>query len=212
MQAGLLITFEGGEGVGKSTQIELLGRRLCEYGVPTQLTREPGAGNVGEKLRNILLNDSLAPKAELLLYLADRAQHAYNELAPWLTRRQAVLCDRFIDSSEVYQGFARGLGVARIRDLHKWILPDIWPDLTILLDMPAQSGLKRVNSRSGGTTDRLESENLKFHEALRQGFLEQAGREPERIRVIDALGEPEDVSLRIWRQVKPVLDKWRQEA
>ncbi len=205
---GLLITFEGGEGVGKTTQISLLADRLRQRNIAVQLTREPGAGKLGQKLRDILLNDPIAPKAELLLYLADRAQHVHQELTPWLASQQVVLCDRFLDSSEVYQGFARGLGVDFVRQLHHWLLPPIWPGLTLVLDMPAVQGLQRAAAR-GAQADRLEKENLAFHEKLRQGFLQQAAREPRRISVIDGQGTPQEVSTRVWQQVVPLIQQWQ---
>lgn len=203
---GLFITFEGGEGVGKSTQLARLAQRFEAAGQPVRITREPGAGQLGQKLREILLNDLLAPKAELLLYLADRAQHVHEELTPWLACGQIVLCDRFLDSSEVYQGVSRGLGVEFVRGLHKWLLPHIWPDLTILLDMAPTQGLKRVAGRS--VADRLESENLAFHEAVRQGFLQQAAHEPGRIKVVDAANSLEQTEKAIWELVEPVWQKW----
>lgn len=206
--AGLFITFEGGEGVGKSTQIALLAKRLQQINIPIQITREPGAGVIGAKLRDILLHEQVAPKAELLLYLADRAQHLEEELRPWLSQSQVVLCDRFLDSSEVYQGFARKLGVEFVRSLHEWLLKEIWPNLTILLDMPASLGLQRVSGRQTAV-DRLESENIKFHEKLRQGFLQQAEREPGRIKVVDANDGQQQVSDNIWRHIEPMIQKWR---
>ena len=205
---GLLITFEGGEGVGKTTQISFLAKRLKELGLSVQTTREPGAGLLGQKLRAFLLHEPIDAKTELLLYLADRAQHISDELRPWLLTKQIVLCDRFIDSCEIYQGYARGLEVEFVRKLHHWLLPDLWPDLTLLLDMPVINSLQRVTDRTA-LADRWESENLSFHEKLRTGFLEQARREPTRIRIINASNSLDKTASDIWRQVEPLVRKWQ---
>jgi dTMP kinase len=203
---GLFITFEGGEGVGKSTQLKLLAQKLARRQILVRSTREPGSGNLGGKLRDILLRDNLSPNSELLLYLADRAQHIHEQLRPWLQERQVVLCDRFLDSSEVYQGYARGLGVEFIRGLHNWL--GLWPHLTLLLDMSPHEGLQRVERR-WRQSDRLESENISFHEKVRAGFLLQAQAEPQRIKVIDAVGSTAEISARIWREVYPCIERWR---
>jgi dTMP kinase len=203
---GLFITFEGGEGVGKSTQLKLLSQKLESRQILVRSTREPGSGKLGGKLRDILLRDNLSPSSELLLYLADRAQHIHEQLRPWLQQRQVVLCDRFLDSSEVYQGYARGIGVEFIRGLHNWL--GLWPHLTLLLDMPPHEGLQRVKRRLQGN-DRLESESISFHEKVRTGFLQQAQAEPQRIKVIDAVGSAAEISERIWQEVYPCVEKWR---
>jgi dTMP kinase len=203
---GLFITFEGGEGVGKTTQLKLLAQKLESLQILVRITREPGNGKLGGKLRDILLRDNLSPSAELFLYLADRSQHIHEQLRPWLQQRQIVLCDRFLDSSEVYQGYARGLGVEFIRGLHNWL--GLWPHLTLLLDMSPREGLQRASKRLQGS-DRLENESIAFHEKVRAGFLRQAQAEPQRIKVINAIGAATEISARIWQEVYPRVEKWR---
>ena len=207
---GLFITFEGGEGVGKSTQMAWLESRLKEEGIMVRTTREPGGSALGRKLREIVLSDNMDSKAELLIYLADRMQHVSEKLLPWLREPVVVLCDRFIDSSEVYQGISRGLGRPLVRKFHELLLPpDLWPQLTILLDMVPQEGLKRAAQRSG-QTDRLESENLEFHLKVRQGFLTQAQNEPRRIIIVDASGPIAEINACLWQVVQPWVRAWQQ--
>jgi dTMP kinase len=207
---GLFITLEGGEGAGKSTQLNWLQHKLIRAGWQVQASREPGGSELGSKLRQIVLRDSMTPKAELLIYLADRIQHVEEKLLPWLRQKQIVLCDRFVDSSEVYQGISRGLGQPLVRRMHRLLLPPaIWPRLTVLFDMPPEEGLKRARLRLG-ENDRLESENLSFHQKVRQGFLAQAAREPERIKIVNALGSAAEVSGRLWDTVRPCLDAWER--
>ncbi len=218
MSRGLFITLEGGEGVGKSTQQALLLRRLRAAGVRAQSTREPGATPLGVEIRALLIelgNEAPAPTTELLLYLADRAQHVASLVGPLLAEGVCVVCDRFADSSEVYQGRARGLGWERIRELNRWICGSVWPDLTLVLDLDPALGLKRVLERQGGlglVPDRLENEGLSFHRLVRQGFCEQAASEPERIKLVDASLPVEAVAAAIWAQVEPLVRAWRGGA
>jgi dTMP kinase len=149
------------------------------------------------------------PWAELMLYLADRAQHVAEVIAPALARGQAVICDRFVDSSEVYQGVARGLDQNRVRQMNQWVCAGLWPDLTILLDLEPEVGLKRVLERQGMlglSLDRLEALGLDFHRALRRGFLASAAAEPGRIKVVDASGPEEQIAEAIWQVVRHNLD------
>ncbi|MDR1396197.1 MAG: dTMP kinase [Desulfarculales bacterium] len=209
---GLFITLEGGEGVGKSTQLGWLQNKLTRAGWPVQVSREPGGSELGSKLRQIVLRDAMTPKAELLIYLADRIQHAEEKLLPWLRQKQIVLCDRFVDSCEVYQGISRGLGQPLVRRLHRLLLPPaLWPGLTVLFDMPPEEGLKRACLRVG-ENDRLESENLNFHRTVRQGFLAQAEREPGRIKIVNALGSVKEVNSRLWETVQPCLQAWERDG
>jgi dTMP kinase len=205
---GLLITFEGGEGAGKSTQLAWLREKLSSTGLTVHVSREPGGSELGSKLRQLVLGQPMTPEAELLIYLADRLQHAREKLLPWLQQKHIVLCDRFVDSSEVYQGIGRGLGQALVRQLHQLLLPaGLWPDLTVLFDIPPDQGLRRAGLRPTHH-DRLERENLTFHQQVRQGFLAQAGREPERIKIIDAAGTCQEVSRRLWQVVWPAVQAW----
>ncbi|MBU1450339.1 MAG: dTMP kinase [Proteobacteria bacterium] len=210
------ITLEGGEGVGKSTQQHMLVRRARGLGLTVASTREPGATPLGAAVRDLLTapgRDHPGQRAELLLYLADRAQHVERIIAPALEGGQVVICDRFADSSEVYQGRARGLGVTWVRQLNRWACGEVWPDLTILLDLEPGQGMRRVNKRQGElglVPDRLEAEGLEFHLQVRQGFLDQAEAEPERIKVVDASLPQEEVALAVWSLAEPVLKEYRR--
>jgi dTMP kinase len=201
----LWITFEGIEGTGKTTQIERLHRRLVRRGKNVVMTREPGGTAVGERLRGLLLDPDLPPMdpaTELLLYAADRAQHLVEVILPALRSGHIVLCDRYLDATLAYQGFARGLGCERVLELHRRPPLDLRPDRTLLLDLEPATALPRARRRNldGGTDDaegRFEREQLEFHQRVREGYLELAGREPERIRVIDAAGAADDVARRV---------------
>lgn len=192
---GLFITFEGVEGAGKSTQIELAVQWLRDRGVLVHVTREPGGGPLSERIRALILDtfdDPPTDRAELLLMLAARAQHVERVIRPMLSAGRTVVCDRFYDSTVAYQGFARGLDLAFVRDSIEFAVSGLHPDITIILDMPPAEGLLRQRSRN-----RMEGEDLLFHEAVRQGFLDQAAREPGRIHVISAEGTVEDVRARV---------------
>lgn len=214
--SGLFITLEGGEGVGKSTQMRMLVRRLEGSGWKVEATREPGATPLGKRISDLVRSASGAgpvDKAELMLYLADRAQHVERVIAPALAKGMAVVCDRFIDSSEVYQGRARGLGRDQVRRLNEWVCGQVWPDLTVVLDLDPEIGLQRALERQdslGLGLDRLESEAIDFHRQVQRGFLAQAESEPERIRVVDA-GLPRDqVAESIWAQVNGLVKERRR--
>ncbi len=212
---GFFITLEGGEGAGKSTQQLILLKRLRDMGLRAQGSREPGATPLGVELRALLIelaHEAPSQRTELLLYLADRAQHVERHLAPLLEQPMVVVCDRFADSSEVYQGRARGLGWEWVRQLNRWVCGDLWPDLTILLDLDPALGLKRVLQRQGGLgllPDRLEAQGLEFHRAVRQGFLDQAAAEPGRWLVVDAGQGPEAVAGVLWGLVEPRVVAWK---
>lgn len=214
--SGVFITLEGGEGVGKSTQMRMLVRRLEGSGWKVEATREPGATPLGKRISDLVRSVAGAgpvDKAELMLYLADRAQHVERVIAPALAKGMAVVCDRFIDSSEVYQGRARGLGRDQVRRLNEWVCGQVWPDLTVVLDLDPEIGLQRALERQdslGLGLDRLESETMDFHRQVRRGFLAQAESEPERIRVVDA-GLPRDqVAESIWAQVNGLVKERRR--
>jgi len=187
----VFITFEGIEGCGKSTQLALLAAALQERSSPVTVTREPGGTRAGDAIRRLLLDTSapgLDPLAELLLYLADRAQHVRETVKPALAAGRIVLCDRFSDSTIAYQGYGRGGDVARIRLLDEVARDGCRPDLTFLLDCPVSLGLERVRTRAATPegTDRLEREPDAFHERVHAGFLKLAAAEPDRIVVIDS--------------------------
>ena len=190
----MFITLEGGEGAGKTTQIVHLAGVLTERGLKCILTREPGGTDLGKKIRVLLLHPDhagMAPETELLLYMADRAEHVSSVIRPALAEGRAVLCDRFFDATLVYQGVARGLDLEWAGRLHALVFPGLAPDLTLLLDLPPEVGLVRARRQleKGGRSaqeSRFENEDLDFHRRVRQGYLDLARREPERFRRIDA--------------------------
>lgn len=195
MRDALFITFEGIEGCGKSTQIRLLEGHLQKRGLPVLRTREPGGTPVGEKIRQVLLNrdfKEMGPVTELLLYAAARAQHIDQVIRPALQAGKTVLCDRYADATEAYQGYARGLDKTLLKMLHKIAAGNLKPDLTFLLDCPVELGLARVRERN-----RFEEEAAAFHEKVRQGYLHVARGEPKRIKVIDAGGSVETIHRKI---------------
>jgi dTMP kinase len=188
------VTFEGVEGVGKTTQIERLTRHLRENGRSVVTTREPGGTELGRRLRRVLLEPDERPMhalAELLLYTADRAQHLTEVVIPALDAGQTVLCDRFLDATLAYQGHARGLGFDTVLDLHRTPPLDARPDRTLLFDMDPRVALARARQRNASSAaqereGRFEQERLEFHVRVREGYLMLADREPGRFRVIDA--------------------------
>jgi dTMP kinase len=183
------IAFEGGEGSGKSTQIALLREHLAAQGQQVFATYEPGATVVGKAIRSLLLetDEQITPRSEALLFAADRAHHVETEIRPKLAGGQHVLCDRYIDSSIAYQGTGRTLSVAEVARLSKWATQGLLPDLTVLLDIDPLAGLARAGDRALLTgPDRLEREQLAFHERVRDGFLRLARQDPDRYLVLDA--------------------------
>ncbi|MFC1798227.1 dTMP kinase [Thermodesulfobacteriota bacterium] len=197
----MFITLEGIEGSGKTTQIKGISDYLCNKGHDCVITREPGASAIGKKIRAILLDpDSkgIDPMTELLLYTADRVQHVKELLEPSLAAGKTILCDRYFDATLVYQGYARGLDMEMIRELHRLMIKGLQPDLTILLDLSPEEGLARAWQQidNGMRTDkesRFEKETLAFHTKVRAGYLELARREPERFRIIDAVQDEKQV-------------------
>ena len=203
------ITFEGGEGAGKTTQTRLLADRLGATGIACKLTREPGGAPFAEEIRALLLRPDLPPRsamAEALLFLAARADHVSETILPALGAGQWVISDRFSDSTFAYQGAAGGVPHATLAELHRLVLGDLRPDLTLILDIPTEMGLARANARKGSAgRDHFEIREAAYHEALRQGFLAIADNDPERCVVIDATGSPEAVAARIWAIVEARL-------
>jgi len=195
MASGRFITFEGGEGSGKSTQTRKLAEWLTERGVAVTMTHEPGATDFGLRVRSILLDSadgSLTPRAEALLFAADRAHHVDTVIRPALDRGEVVITDRYVDSSLAYQGAGRALSLEDIRRLSRWATNGLRPDLTVLLDVDPDIGLQRA--RSGGRADRLERESLDFHERVRRAFRALADAAPDRYLVVDASRQPEAVA------------------
>ena len=201
----MFITFEGIEGSGKTTQIKRLHKVLRNREIPCLVTREPGATKIGLQIRAILLdqkNKKMDPLAELFLYLADRCQHLKEKIGPALSQDQWVISDRFWDATVVYQGLARGLNGKLLKQLRPKILGPVWPDKTFLLDLPVNIGLarawERINkSEESKKESRFEKEALAFHQIIRQGYLSLAGKEPERIAVIDAALSPDQIHQQI---------------
>ena len=199
------ITFEGGEGTGKTTQIQKLKEYLHSLKYEVLVTREPGGTEVGESIRQILLDKTLPAMhqdTELLLMFAARAEHVQKVIQPALEKGVWVLSDRFADASHVYQGAGRGVDATRIEQLESWTLGDFQPDLTFLLDMPVTTGLARVHAR--GATDRFETEDLAFFERIRAGYLSRAEAFPERYRVIDARQDLDKVT----DSIREALGQW----
>lgn len=200
MRRGLFVTFEGSEGCGKSTQIRQLSTWLGQSGIAHILTREPGGTPVGDQIRHFLQHapqgHGLVPKAELFLFAASRAQHVQEIIRPALAEGRVVLCDRFHDSTQVYQGVARRLDPAVTATVNRLAIGDTIPDLTILLDMDAGTAFARLAQR-GRPVDRMESEPLAFYEAVRDGYLQLARAEPGRFAVIDASLPADTISAAI---------------
>jgi dTMP kinase len=203
MAEGRLITFEGPEGAGKSTLIRSLAEEIGERAL---VTREPGAGAFGTRIRQILLDaqalppeEAISQKAELFLFLADRAQHVARVIKPGLAEGRIVLCDRHADSTIVYQGYGRGLDLQWLRDLNEFATDGLRPHLTLLLDLPPEEGLARVREK-----DRLDSEPLDFHQRVRDGFLAEAQHDPGRWRILDARAAPADLVAQARELILPI--------
>lgn len=201
---GLFITLEGGEGAGKSTQLPRIHDWLADRGHDVLVTRQPGGTPLAERIRALLLDrdhEEMCPLTELLLLFADRAQFLDELVKPALARGRTVLCDRFTDSTRAYQGGGRGLPGDVIETLATLVHGDLEPDLTLLLDLPVEEGLRRAVGR--GEPDRMERERDGFHQRVRETYRMLAESAPDRVRLIDASGDPEEV----WKHIRPVLDE-----
>lgn len=210
---GVFVTFEGGEGVGKTTQMKEVARRLREVGREVFELREPGGTPVGDRIRALLLEpgDGMDPVTELLLYEASRAEVVREVISPALARGAAVLCDRFTDSTLAYQGYGRGLDLADIRTLNAVASAGVTPDVTILLATDVHVGLTRATQ---GGADRIEGESAAFHAKVSAGFHVIAADEPQRVLVVDASGGFEEVTARVWAALSehPALAGWMGAA
>lgn len=200
----LFITFEGGEGCGKSLQAKLLYDALCRKGTPAVLTYEPGGTPVGDEITHLLKwnADALSPLTELLLFNASRSQLIKDVITPALQAGKVVICDRFTDSTIVYQGYGRCLDLNVVKAINNAASGGLLPDLTMLLDMSPQTGLERKQAEN---YDRFEKEDSAFHQRVRQGFLTLAAAEPQRFFVIDAAQDKEIIAEIIWRKVNALL-------
>ena len=204
---GVFIAFEGGEGAGKSTQVRRLQEWLTEEGLVARTTREPGGTALGGKIRAMLLDPAstgISPRAEALMYAADRAQHVHEVLRPALDAGEVVITDRFVDSSLAYQGAGRTIPMDDVRSISRWATQGLRPDLTVLLDLPPEIGLARARGRA--TADRLESESLDFHQRVRHTFHALAEAEPDRYLVLDARQTPEELAAAIRLRISVLLE------
>lgn len=200
----MFITFEGGEGTGKSTQLRLLADRLRSTGKKVTATREPGGTPEADALRTLLVSGDpgrWTPEAETLLNYAARDSHLKQVVRPALSKGETVLCDRFMDSTRAYQGYAGGCDLALIDHLEKLIVRETRPDLTLVFDLDPEVGLSRAKSRGDTAQDRFERKGLAFHQKLRAGFLAIAKADPKRCKIIDASLSVEQVSNEVWRAV-----------
>lgn len=189
MSAGRFITLEGGEGAGKSTQLKLLAQSFAAAGVGAITTREPGGSTGGEAIRNLVVTgtaDRWHPTTESLLFMAARFDHLEAKIKPALAAGQWVLCDRFYDSTYIYQGIAKNVGTAWLDQIYRQLFANAAPDLTLLLDLPPSVGLARTDKRGNVVESRFEQMDIAFHERLRSGFLELAAANPVRIQTVDA--------------------------
>lgn len=210
---GILISFEGIEGTGKTIQSKLLYEYLLKKGYNVILTEEPGGTRIGLKIRELLLsveNKEMTSFAELLLYNASRAQHIKEVVLPAINRGAVVITDRFIDSTIAYQGYGRGIDLNLIYSIDKIVTAGLRPDITILLDLDVEAGLKR--NKGINKVDRLELEDVEFHKLVRSGYLEIAAKEPERIKLIDASGGIKEIHSKTVSIVMDFINlKWRSE-
>jgi len=203
----LFITFEGGEGCGKSVQARALYRRLVRLDIPVLLTHEPGGTPFGQRIGRWVKwaqNTEISPLTELMLFNASRAQLVAEVIQPELEEGKVIICDRYADSTTAYQSYGRGLALAMVKAVNRAATRGLTPDLTILLDMPVAEGLARKGTRK---QDRFEQEGLAFHQRVREGYLELAANEPERWLVIDATQSKEEIARIIWQRVSQLLPR-----
>ncbi len=207
--AGKLISFEGSEGSGKSTQIALLAKHLQLLGREVLTTREPGGTEIGEQIRNIIVHnskgDEMCPETEVFLFAAARAQLVREVIAPALLGGRVVLSDRFLDSSTVYQGIARNLGSDPVQQINRFAVGSVMPDLTIVLDVPTEVSLERIRLRASDLPDRMERENAEFFGKVREGYLLLAKSMPERFVVVDGTQSEAAVEKKVWAAVQKLI-------
>jgi len=204
--AGKLISFEGSEGSGKSTQIARLAAHLQQSGREVVSTREPGGTEIGEQIRNIIVHnskgDEMCAETELLLFTAARAQVVREVIAPALVRGAVVLSDRFLDSSTVYQGIGRNLAADPVSQINRFAVGNVMPDLTLVVDVPTEVGLARIQQRASDLPDRMERENIDFYKKIREGYLVLARSMPDRVVVVDGTLSQDALEKKIWAIVK----------
>ena len=205
----MFITFEGGEGSGKSTAIRKIVAELEKEGHEVVLTREPGGTPISEEIRNVILdkkNTDMDPRTEALLYAASRRQHIVQKILPALKEGKIVICDRYLDSSLAYQGGARGLGIDNVLNVNLFATEGLEPDLTLLFDIKPEEGLARIAANSGREVNRLDAEKLSFHRAVRSAFLSLAKRFPKRYFIIDASKNPDEVYEAALKEIEARLN------
>ena len=206
----MFITFEGGEGAGKSTAIKRIVEKLTSEGYEIVLTREPGGTPIAEEIRNVILdkkNTAMDPRTEALLYAASRRQHLVEKVIPALKEGKLVLCDRFLDSSLAYQGGARGIGIDTVYNMNLFATEGMLPDLTILFDIKPEEGLARIAANSQREVNRLDVEKLTFHNKVRDSFHELAKKFPERFVIVDASKTPDEVFEDAYKAIQDRLKK-----
>ena len=200
----LFITFEGGEGSGKSTVLRKVDERLREAGYQTVVTREPGGTPIAEQIRNVILdkaNTAMDSRTEALLYAASRRQHLVEKIWPALKEGKLILCDRYLDSSLAYQGGARNLGIENVLDVNRFATEDTYPDLTILFDIEPELGLRRIAANASREVNRLDLEKMEFHKEVRETFHKIAGMFPDRFVIVDASKTLEEVVNEVYNLI-----------
>ncbi|MFE5324482.1 dTMP kinase [Paenibacillus sp. NPDC056579] len=210
MHRGIFLTVEGGEGAGKTSVITLVSEFLSSSGYSVVTSREPGGIEIAEQIRSIILDTNhtkMEARTEALLYTAARRQHLVEKIVPALEQGQVVICDRFIDSSLAYQGYARGLGIDEVLTINQFAIDRLFPDLTLYLDVRPEEGLRRIHSRQGREINRLDLESLSFHQKVREGYLQLAERFADRIVIIDANRSMDEVFVDVKEQLQSYLDK-----
>jgi dTMP kinase len=206
---GKLISFEGSEGSGKSTQIERLAAHLQKLGRDVVSVREPGGTEIGEQIRNIIVHnskgDEMCAETELLLFTAARAQLVREMIVPALERGAIVLSDRFLDSSTVYQGIGRNLALDPVHQINRFAVGNVMPDLTLVIDVPMEVSLARIRQRASDVPDRMERENIDFYKKIREGYLVLAKGMPERFAVIDGTKTEDAIEKKVWGEIQRLL-------
>lgn len=201
MKSNLFITFEGPEGAGKTTVIQKIAERLAEKNIDVLATREPGGIEIAEKIRTIILNPAhtaMDERTEALLYAAARSQHYFEKVQPALDAGKLVICDRFIDSSLAYQGYARGIGIDEVLSINEFAIGKKLPDMTLLFDIAPEVGLARIYATGNREVNRLDVESLPFHQKVYEGYLLLVERYPERIRIVNADQDIDSVVEDVW--------------
>lgn len=210
MKKGIFITIEGPEGAGKTTIINLLTQRLKTEGYQVLQTREPGGIDIAEQIRKVILdkqNTAMDPRTEALLYAAARRQHLVEKVLPALEKNYIILCDRFVDSSLAYQGYARGLGIDEVLSINSFAIDGKMPKLTLYFDIDPEVGLERINQHKGREVNRLDLEELEFHHKVREGYYKIIERDPKRIYKIDASKPIEQVLNEAENKVREVIEQ-----